>query len=64
MRSITSFIALSALVAPVFTFNNPVIGDANVPDPGVIAYNGVYYAVTSAGYFDDDNFPIHKSSDL
>eukprot|EP01097_Dermamoeba_algensis_P004040 TRINITY_DN2705_c0_g1_i1.p1 TRINITY_DN2705_c0_g1~~TRINITY_DN2705_c0_g1_i1.p1 ORF type:complete len:347 (-),score=41.61 TRINITY_DN2705_c0_g1_i1:189-1229(-) len=42
---------------------NPVIPNANHPDPGVLLYNNMYYAVTTSG--DDPNaFPILLSNNL
>ena len=46
------------------TYTNPVVRDANVPDPGVILYNGAYYAVTTADVGNADKYPIRMSTDL
>lgn len=56
-------IAVSLILGSVIAFQNPVIDNQNVPDPGAIYFNGAYYVVTTGG----DNtgkFPIHRSSDL
>lgn len=47
-------------------FNNPVIETADNPDPGVVLYNGQYYAVTttSENSVNLNKFPIYVSKDL
>jgi len=44
-------------------FFNPVLED-NVPDPGVLKTNGVYYAVTTTNDGNGNKFAIHMSQDL
>jgi beta-xylosidase len=41
-------------------FINPVQGERDSPDPGVIYHEGAYYAVTTGGW-DNHHFPIWKS---
>lgn len=45
-------------------FNNPVLGGADYPDPGVLKFNGQYYAVTTSNNPEPQKFPIHISNDL
>jgi len=46
-------------------FNNPVLEGADYPDPGVLYYNGTYYAVTTSNnYSKVEKYPIHSSKDL
>jgi len=45
-------------------FNNPVLDNADYPDPGVILFNGTYYAVTTTNSDKPDKIPIHSSKDL
>lgn len=45
-------------------FHNPVLDNGDYPDPGVILYNGVYYAVTTTNNESPEKFPIHTSKDL
>jgi len=45
-------------------FNNPVLDNADYPDPGVILFNGTYYAVTTTNNEKPDKIPIHTSKDL
>jgi arabinan endo-1,5-alpha-L-arabinosidase len=40
---------------------NPVQGDHDSPDPGVLFYNNTYYAVTTGGW-DAKTFPIWQST--
>lgn len=42
-------------------FINPVQGERDSPDPGVIYHEGAYYAVTTGGW-DNHHFPIWKST--
>ena len=42
---------------------NPVIPGQNLPDPGAILYEGLYYVVNTAGS-PTEKFPIHSSADL
>jgi hypothetical protein len=62
MKSV--LVLTSFLLSTAFAFNNPVIGNANVPDPGAILYEGEYYAITTTNYGDASKFPIRKSKDL
>lgn len=39
---------------------NPVQGNRDSPDPGVLFHNNSYYAVTTGGW-DGNTFPIWKS---
>ena len=41
-----------------------MIGDQDVPDPGAILVDGLYYVVTTGGDEAGNKFPIHTSSDL
>lgn len=53
-------LALSlAIVACSYT--NPVQGQRDSPDPGVLFHQGAYYAVTTGGW-DGHHFPIWKST--
>ena len=45
----------------VFNYTNPVQGNRDSPDPGVIYADGSYYAVTTMGW-DGHYFPIWKSA--
>eukprot|EP00056_Hartaetosiga_gracilis_P016348 m.243029 g.243029 ORF g.243029 m.243029 type:complete len:345 (+) comp39807_c0_seq1:8-1042(+) len=45
------------------TYTNPVVDQTNVPDPGVLYHNNLYYAVTTSGNA-ADKFPIRTSHDL
>jgi len=45
-------------------FNNPVLDGGDYPDPGVIFYNGLYYAVTTTNNDKPEKYPIHTSKDL
>lgn len=45
-------------------FQNPVLDGADYPDPGVIRYNGVYYAATTTNNDKPEKYPIHTSTDL
>lgn len=47
MRILLKALMLSA--ACVSCFENPVIGDQDVPDPGAILYEDTYYIVTTGG---------------
>ncbi len=58
-----SFIVISLLASQALSFNNPVIDNQNVPDPGALNYQGQYYVVTTGGD-GSGKFPIHRSSDL
>lgn len=60
----TVLVLTSFLLSTAFAYNNPVIDDDNVPDPGAILYNGEYYVITTSNYGDDSKFPIRKSKDL
>lgn len=40
---------------------NPVQGDRDSPDPGILYYSGAYYAVTTEGW-DQHYFPIWRST--
>lgn len=51
---------LCALLASVLSYTNPVQGGHDSPDPGVLYYQGAYYAVTTGGW-DGHAFPIWKS---
>lgn len=62
MRSV--LLLTSLLLSSVLAFNNPVVGDDNVPDPGALLYNGEYYVITTTNYGMDSKFPIRKSNDL
>lgn len=42
-------------------YTNPVQGERDSPDPGVLYYGGAYYAVTTEGW-DSHYFPIWKST--
>jgi beta-xylosidase len=53
------FIPLFALTR---SYINPVQGERDSPDPGVIYNQGFYYAVTTEGW-DGHYFPIWKSQD-
>ena len=48
-------------LALTLNYTNPVQGNRDSPDPGVIYTNGEYYAVTTMGW-DGHYFPIWKSS--
>ena len=58
-----SILAVSLIATTALAFYNPVIDGQNVPDPGAISYNGMYYVVTTGGD-NSGKFPIHKSYDL
>lgn len=45
----------------VYAYINPVQAQRDSPDPGVLYYDGAYYAVTTGGW-DDHQFPIWKST--
>ena len=47
-------------VISVHAYVNPVQGNRDSPDPGVIYHDGAYYAVTTMGW-DSKYFPIWKS---
>jgi len=61
-----SFLFLVAVVSAVQgrQFFNPVIDNQDVPDPGVIKVNGVYYVVTTTNDANGNKFAIHFSNDL
>jgi len=47
------------------TYQNPLVHDKDLPDPGGIYVKGVYYvATTSVGNSKDSKFPIRSSKDL
>ena len=48
------------LLGLAFTYTNPVQGNSDSPDPGVIYHNHSYYAVTTGGA-DNHFFRIWKS---
>ena len=50
-----------ALLTLTASYTNPVQGNRDSPDPGVLFHNGVYYAVTTMGW-DGHYFPIWSSS--
>jgi xylan 1,4-beta-xylosidase len=52
------FLCASALASAPATYINPVLG-GDVPDPGVVAYGGLFYAFTTGG-----RFARHTSPDL
>lgn len=68
MARLTLFFVLAALLAycaglaAAASYSNPVLVP-NSPDPGVVHYNGRYYAVTTTNGA-GELFPIHVSSDL
>lgn len=76
MKRVATFIlSLSLLIlasssqgddGPRQNFTNPLIDNENNPDPGVIFYEGNYYAVTTTMTSDNvtNKFPIHMSSNL
>lgn len=45
-------------------FQNPVVDKADCPDPGVVFYQGTYYAVTTTNNDLSTKFPIRISKDL
>lgn len=49
------------LVTLCACYRNPVQGDRDSPDPGVIYHNGSFYAVTTGGW-DGHYFPIWRSA--
>ncbi len=55
------YFLLVALITTGLCYINPVQGDRDSPDPGVLFYNGNYYAVTTEGW-DGHYFPIWKST--
>ena len=64
IKKVLYFLALCCVAQALRaqTYTNPVVGDKDVPDPGVILYNGAYYAVTTAT--EASKFPIRQSTDL
>jgi arabinan endo-1,5-alpha-L-arabinosidase len=54
-------LTLLTFISIATTYTNPVQGNRDSPDPGVIYYNGAYYAVTTEGW-DNHYFPIWMSS--
>ena len=54
-------IVLLFFLSLVYSYTNPVQGNKDSPDPGVIYYNNSYYAVTTGGS-DNHFYPIWKSS--
>jgi beta-xylosidase len=63
--SFTIFAILCVIVFSQKNFTNPVIPGKDLPDPGVLYYNGAYYvANTGGGSARNSYFPIHKSTDL
>ena len=65
MKTLFICLSLYLLANLAYSFNNPVIPNENNPDPGVIYYDGFYYAVTTSNFVNDtQKFPIHKSKDL
>ncbi|TNV76762.1 hypothetical protein FGO68_gene12719 [Halteria grandinella] len=57
-------VIIGFLVGVASCFNNPVIPNQDVPDPGAILYEGLYYVATTGGDAEGNKFPIHRSSDL
>ena len=51
---------LVILLEAIFAYTNPVQSTHDSPDPGVIYYQGAYYAVTTGGW-DNHAFPIWSS---
>eukprot|EP00043_Microstomoeca_roanoka_P007610 m.73448 g.73448 ORF g.73448 m.73448 type:complete len:341 (+) comp13893_c0_seq3:255-1277(+) len=66
VQRIATVVALLTLglccAKPLSTYTNPVI-NANHPDPGVLFYDGKFYAATTSGD-NPDAFPIMVSTDL
>ena len=56
-----SFVLFHFFVALVVSYTNPVQGNRDSPDPGVLLHNGVYYAVTTMGW-EGHYFPIWSST--
>ena len=52
---------LLTILALATAYTNPVQAERDSPDPGVLYYNGSYYAVTTMGW-DGHYFPIWKST--
>lgn len=48
------------LIVAICAYTNPVQGERDSPDPGVLYYDGAYYAVTTEGW-SSHYFPIWKS---
>jgi hypothetical protein len=56
-----SFIALFSFVNAAELYTNPLVENADAPDPGAIFVNGTYYVATTSG--DSPNiYPIRSSS--
>lgn len=54
-------ICLLSILALLTAYTNPVQGVNDSPDPGVLHYQGAYYAVTTGGW-NGHAFPIWKST--
>lgn len=45
-----TLLSLLLLLGIAVAYTNPVQGNRDSPDPGVIYYDGAYYAVTTEGW--------------
>lgn len=54
-------LVIATFLVLCLSYTNPVQGNRDSPDPGVLYHNGVYYAVTTMGW-DGHYFPIWASS--
>lgn len=61
---LAAVLLLAGSVAHARIFNNPILDNADYPDPGAILFDGVYYVITTTNNNLPDKFAIHTSRDL
>ena len=60
ISKISNILIISTLLILSHSYTNPVQGQRDSPDPGVLFHEGAFYAVTTMGW-DGHYFPIWKS---
>jgi len=58
------FLCITFTLVSARHFTNPIIDKLDAPDPGVVFYDGLYYAVSTTNNDEPNKFPIHVSHDL